>query len=102
MAKGCDIIKHENVAKCEIKWRFMGRDASHSCTQEAANFGNTLGGRWFPCPLDLLEHLMTHSEVNHLLLVGAYRDNEVGPSHLLMRTLEAMSLRGFGSWRERR
>ena len=29
--------------------------------------------------LDLLEHLVTHPEVRHLLLVGAYRDNEVGP-----------------------
>ena len=29
--------------------------------------------------LDLLEHLVTHSEVRHLLLIGAYRDNEVGP-----------------------
>jgi PAS domain S-box-containing protein len=40
--------------------------------------------------LGLLEHLLTHPEVRHLLLVGAYRDNEVGPSHLLMRTLEAI------------
>jgi PAS domain S-box-containing protein len=40
--------------------------------------------------LDLLEHLVTHSEVRHLLLVGAYRDNEVGPSHPLIRTLEAI------------
>ncbi len=40
--------------------------------------------------LDLLEHLVTHSEVHHLLLVGAYRDNEVGTAHPLMRTLEAM------------
>src|SRR6202021_2934873 len=40
--------------------------------------------------LDLLEHLATHSEVRHLLLVGAYRDNEVGLSHPLMRTLEAI------------
>jgi predicted ATPase/signal transduction histidine kinase/GAF domain-containing protein len=40
--------------------------------------------------LDLLEHWVTHSEVRHLLLVGAYRDNEVGPSHLLMRTLETI------------
>jgi PAS domain S-box-containing protein len=39
--------------------------------------------------LDLLEHLATHPEVRHLLLVGAYRDNEVGPTHPLMRTLEA-------------
>jgi predicted ATPase/signal transduction histidine kinase len=40
--------------------------------------------------LDLLEHLVTHSEVQHLLLVGAYRNNEVGPSHPLLRTLEAI------------
>jgi predicted ATPase/signal transduction histidine kinase len=40
--------------------------------------------------LDLLEHLMTHSEVRHLLLIGAYRDNEVGHSHPLMRTLEVI------------
>jgi predicted ATPase/signal transduction histidine kinase len=40
--------------------------------------------------LDLLEHLVAHSEVRHLLLVGAYRDNEVGPSHPLMCTLEAI------------
>jgi PAS domain S-box-containing protein len=40
--------------------------------------------------LDLLEHLVTHSEVRHLLLVGAYRDNEVGPAHPLRRTLEAI------------
>jgi predicted ATPase/signal transduction histidine kinase/CheY-like chemotaxis protein len=40
--------------------------------------------------LDLLEHLVTHPEVRHLLLVGAYRDNEVGPSHPLIRTLEAI------------
>jgi PAS domain S-box-containing protein len=40
--------------------------------------------------LDLLEHLVTHSEVRHLLLVAAYRDNEVGPSHPLIRTLEAI------------
>ncbi len=40
--------------------------------------------------LDLLEHLVTHSEVRHLLLVGAYRDNEVGPAHPLLRTLETI------------
>ena len=33
--------------------------------------------------LDLLEHLVTHPDVRHLLLVGAYRDNEVGPAHPL-------------------
>src|SRR5882672_6303093 len=40
--------------------------------------------------LDLLEHLVTHPEVGHLLLVGAYRDNEVSPSHPLLRTLETI------------
>src|SRR6266404_3539605 len=40
--------------------------------------------------LDLLEHLVTHSEVRYLLLVGAYRHNEVGPTHPLLRTLEAI------------
>jgi PAS domain S-box-containing protein len=40
--------------------------------------------------LDLLEHLVTHSEVRHLLLIGAYRDNEVGPAHPFLRTLEAI------------
>src|SRR5213079_2581322 len=37
--------------------------------------------------LALLEHLVTHSEVRHLLLVGTYRDNEVRPTHPLTRTL---------------
>jgi len=40
--------------------------------------------------LDLLERLVTHSEVRNLLVVGAYRDNEVGPAHPLLRTLEAV------------
>jgi serine/threonine protein kinase len=40
--------------------------------------------------LDLLEHLVTHPEVRHLLLVGAYRDNEISPSHPLLRRLEAI------------
>src|SRR5882757_7609477 len=44
--------------------------------------------------LALLEHLVTHSEVRHLLLVGAYRDNEVSPSHPLLRTLEVIRKAG--------
>ena len=44
--------------------------------------------------LDLLEHLVTSPDVRHLLLVGAYRDNEVGPSHPLLRTLEAIRKAG--------
>jgi PAS domain S-box-containing protein len=41
--------------------------------------------------LDLLEHLITHPEVRHLLLVGAYRNNEVGPAHPLARMLAGVA-----------
>ena len=44
--------------------------------------------------LDLLEDLLIHGEVQHLLLIGAYRDNEVTPAHPLMRTLEAIRSAG--------
>jgi PAS domain S-box-containing protein len=44
--------------------------------------------------LEMLEHLATHPEVRHLLLVGAYRDNEVGPSHPLRRILRAIRAAG--------
>ena len=40
--------------------------------------------------LKLLEHLITHPEVRHLLIIGAYRDNEVSASHPLMQTLDAI------------
>ena len=40
--------------------------------------------------LDLLEDLLTQPDAKHLLLIGAYRDNEVDPAHPLMRKLEAM------------
>src|SRR5262249_11609894 len=44
--------------------------------------------------LDLLEHLVAHPEVRHLLLVGAYREDEVGPSHPLTRRLETIRSAG--------
>ncbi|WP_247992260.1 trifunctional serine/threonine-protein kinase/ATP-binding protein/sensor histidine kinase [Bradyrhizobium sp. 186] len=40
--------------------------------------------------LKLLEYLVTHGEVRYLLLIGAFRDNEVGAAHPLMRTLDAI------------
>ncbi|PZV33990.1 AAA family ATPase [Mesorhizobium kowhaii] len=40
--------------------------------------------------LDLLEDLTTHPEVRHLLLIGAYRDDEVPPTHPLIRRLTAI------------
>ncbi len=40
--------------------------------------------------LDLLEDLLTRPDVTHLMLIGAYRDNEVSSAHPLMRKLEAI------------
>lgn len=40
--------------------------------------------------LDLMEDLLTHPDLKHLMLIGAYRDNEVDPTHPLMRKLQAM------------
>ena len=40
--------------------------------------------------LDLLEHLATQPELRHLLLVGAYRDNEVTQTNPLMPRLSAI------------
>ena len=40
--------------------------------------------------LDLIDDLLTQPDVKYLMLIGAYRDNEVGPTHPLTRKLEAM------------
>src|SRR6202030_4193424 len=44
--------------------------------------------------LDLLEDLLTRSDLQHLLLIGAYRDNEVNATHPLVRKLEAIKQSG--------
>jgi len=44
--------------------------------------------------LDLIEDLLTRPDVQHLMLIGAYRDNEVDPTHPLMRRLEAIRQAG--------
>ncbi|HYY28251.1 MAG TPA: serine/threonine-protein kinase PknK, partial [Chthoniobacterales bacterium] len=44
--------------------------------------------------LDLLEDLLIQPDVQHLMLIGAYRDNEVNSAHPLMRKLEAMRQAG--------
>ena len=44
--------------------------------------------------LDLLEDLLTRSELQHLLLIGAYRENEVDAVHPLTRKLEAIKSLG--------
>jgi len=44
--------------------------------------------------LDLLEHLATQPDLRHLLLIGAYRDNEVAETHPLMQRLAAIRSAG--------
>ncbi|MBV9428123.1 MAG: AAA family ATPase [Bradyrhizobiaceae bacterium] len=44
--------------------------------------------------LDLMEALLRRSDLRNLLLIGAYRDNEVTASHPLMRKLEAIRATG--------
>src|SRR6185503_8950039 len=44
--------------------------------------------------LDLLEDLLTHPDVRHVLLIGAYRDNEVTAGHPLMATLDRIRSAG--------
>jgi predicted ATPase/transcriptional regulator with GAF, ATPase, and Fis domain len=44
--------------------------------------------------LDLLEQLITDPDVGYLMLVGAYRDNEVSSSHPLAQTLAAIRKAG--------
>ncbi len=40
--------------------------------------------------LDLLTQILSDVETQHALIIGAYRDNEVGPAHPLMLTLEQL------------
>ncbi|MGC2721443.1 MAG: serine/threonine-protein kinase PknK, partial [Candidatus Acidiferrales bacterium] len=44
--------------------------------------------------LDLLEDLLTRTDLQHLLLIGAYRDNEVDSTHPLIRKLNAIRQTG--------
>jgi predicted ATPase/signal transduction histidine kinase len=44
--------------------------------------------------LDLMADLLTHPDVQDVLVIGAYRDNEVSPAHPLMRRLQAMQHAG--------
>ena len=47
-----------------------------------------------PATLDLIEDLLSEPDVRHLMLIGAYRGNEVDATHPLMRKLEAIRQRG--------
>ncbi|QOG23706.1 AAA family ATPase [Bradyrhizobium sp. SEMIA] len=44
--------------------------------------------------LDLLEDLLTRSDLRHLMLIGAYRDNEVAATHPLTRKLHDIKVAG--------
>ena len=44
--------------------------------------------------LDLLEDLLTSTDLQHLMLIGAYRDNEVNATHPLVRKLDAIRQAG--------
>ncbi|HTJ90838.1 MAG TPA: AAA family ATPase [Acidocella sp.] len=44
--------------------------------------------------LDLFEHVLTHPDVHHLLLIGAFRDNEVTAAHPLVRRLTSIRQAG--------
>src|SRR6202046_2204512 len=44
--------------------------------------------------LDLLEDLLTQSDLRHLMLIGAYRDNEVDATHPLRHKLDAIRQAG--------
>ncbi|CAN99308.1 Protein kinase [Sorangium cellulosum So ce56] len=47
-----------------------------------------------PASLRLLRLLLTDADTRHLLVVGAYRDNEVSPAHPLVITLDAVRAAG--------
>lgn len=45
--------------------------------------------QWADLPsLNLIELLMTNADTQYLLIIGAYRDNEISPTHPLIHTLE--------------
>jgi PAS domain S-box-containing protein len=71
--------------------RFIGVFARHE--HPLALFLDDL--QWLDtATLDLLENLLIQEDLAHLLVVGAYRDNEVDAEHPLMRKLAAIRQAG--------
>ena len=67
--------------------RFLGVFARHE--HPLALFLDDL--QWLDAAtLDLFEELLTQPDIGHLLLIGAYRDNEVDAAHPLLRKLESL------------
>jgi predicted ATPase len=51
--------------------------------------------QWLDTPtLDFLQDLLAQPDVHHLMLIGAYRDNEVDSAHPLWRKLDAIRQAG--------
>ena len=48
-----------------------------------------------PASLRLLSELVSHPASGHLLVIGAYRDNEVSPSHPLMLSMNKLGEQGI-------
>lgn len=48
-----------------------------------------------PATLELIDLMVRSEDLNHLLLIGAYRDNEVSPVHPLMITLSSFHRRKY-------
>jgi PAS domain S-box-containing protein len=72
-------------------WRFVSVFARHE--HPLVLFLDDL--QWLDAAtLELLQRLLTAQEVQHLLIVGAYRGNEVSPSHPLVRTLDTIRRAG--------
>jgi PAS domain S-box-containing protein len=70
-----------------VVWRFIGVFAKPS--HPLALFLDDL--QWLDgATLDLIEPLLAQSDLPHLLLIGAYRHNEVDAEHPLMRKLQAI------------
>ncbi|TZG34269.1 AAA family ATPase [Agrobacterium sp. B1(2019)] len=44
--------------------------------------------------LDLFTHISTREDLRHLMIIGAFRDNEVGPSHPLSHRLDLVRAAG--------
>ena len=52
--------------------------------------------QWADIPtLELMTRLLTNPDIKHLFLIGAYRNNEVSPSHILMLALDDLKKNGI-------
>lgn len=47
-----------------------------------------------PATLELLDDLLTKNQLDHLLLIGAYRSEEVGPTHVLRQRIDRIRAAG--------